>query len=152
MILVNFPLVFNFHGLWKQNKTTTTKKKHRCKKLKTQLSSFGLEITGLTKNQLSKSFCGPQGQYFWIGWLPKKKKKKSDFPSHKNKGLKTKTKKNRIWINMTDSSTWRTYILIPPFYYVQIPNLFWWRTTWLVRTHQSRYESLLKLFNGSSGI
>ena len=49
-----------------ENKTKQQqqKKKHRCKKLKTQLSSFGLEITGLTKNQLSKSFCGPQGQYF----------------------------------------------------------------------------------------
>ena len=84
------PLVFNFHDLWKQKQKT--KKKHRCKKLKTQPSSFGLEITGLTKNQLSESFCGQQGLYFWISWLPKKKKK-SDFASHKNKGLETKTKK-----------------------------------------------------------
>ena len=79
----------------KTKQNNNNKKKHRCKKLKTQLSSFGLEITGLTKNQLSKSFCGPQGKYFLMGFLQKKKKKKkkSDFPSHKNKGLKTKTKK-----------------------------------------------------------
>ena len=78
-----------------ENENKKQTKKHRCKKLKTQPSSFGLEITGLTKNQLSELFCGQHGQYFWIGWLPikKKNKKKSDFASHKNKGLKTKTKK-----------------------------------------------------------
>ena len=85
------PLVFNFHDLWKQKQKT--KKKHRCKKLKTQPSSFGLEITGLTKNQLSESFCGQQGLYFWIGWSPKKKKKKKNLLLNKNKGLKTKAKK-----------------------------------------------------------
>ena len=47
-----------------ENKNKKQKKKHRCKKLKTQPSSFGLEITGLTKNQLSESFCGQQGLYF----------------------------------------------------------------------------------------
>ena len=84
------------------------------KKLKIKKSSkynfclFDLEISGLRNNQLSKSFCSQQRQYFWIGWLPK----------HKNKGLENKKKKNRIWRNMTDSSI--TCISIPSYYYVQI--------------------------------
>ena len=78
----------------KTKQNNNNKKKHRCKKLKTQLSSFGLEITGLTKNQLSKSFVARKGNIFESADCQKKKiKKKSDFPSHKNKGLKTKTKK-----------------------------------------------------------
>ena len=47
-----------------ENENKKQTKKHRCKKLKTQPSSFGLEITGLTKNQLSELFCGQHGQYF----------------------------------------------------------------------------------------
>ena len=62
---------------------------------------FGFESPGLIKNELSKSFCSQQGHYFWIAWLPKQED--LDFTSHKNKGLKTK--KSRISVNVTDSSS-----------------------------------------------
>ena len=81
----------------KTKQNNNNKKKHRCKKLKTQLSSFGLEITGLTKNQLNlvSRFVARKGNIFESADCQKKKKKKKKkyFTSNKNKGLKTKTKK-----------------------------------------------------------
>ena len=59
---------------------------------------FDIKIPDLRKDQLSKSFCGQQKQYFGIGCLSKLKH--SNFASHQyiwfEEGLKNKKKQDRI--------------------------------------------------------